>query len=377
MKQRSTPVLVLLLLLWVSPVGACRGQAPATTSEHAPQGSLATPEAYGALIERLSGPEGYFDTDNLISNESSYLHAISVIRQLGLQGGAYIGVGPDQNFSYIAHLRPNVAFIIDIRRDNLLLHLLYKALFDLSDDRCTFLAQLFGREAPGDRRNEADAASLLDAIGTAPQLPAGGRASLQARVLGRIGTFGVDLRAEDLDTIRRLHDTFIEKGPALRFSSHGRPPQSYYPTYRQLALETDRSGRPASFLSDEALFQYVKQMHAQNRIVPVVGNFADSHVFSEMSRYLRSIDEEVVAFYTSNVEFYLMYQQDFGRFVENVRKLPAREDAVIIRSYFNRFRRSHPETAPGYASTQLVQYLHRFVDHPDVSYAELVSDYIR
>jgi hypothetical protein len=38
--------------------------------------------------------------------------------------GVYVGVGPDQNFSDIAHLRPSLAIVIDIRRENLLLHLL-------------------------------------------------------------------------------------------------------------------------------------------------------------------------------------------------------------------------------------------------------------
>jgi hypothetical protein len=34
----------------------------------------------------------------------------------------------DQSFSYIAAIRPAVAFMIDIRRDNLLMHLMFKAL---------------------------------------------------------------------------------------------------------------------------------------------------------------------------------------------------------------------------------------------------------
>ena len=49
-----------------------------------------------------------------------------------MRGGAYIGVGPDQNFSYIAAIRPDVVFIVDVRRDNLLLHLLFKSLFTLA-----------------------------------------------------------------------------------------------------------------------------------------------------------------------------------------------------------------------------------------------------
>jgi hypothetical protein len=64
------------------------------------------------------------------------------LNRAGIRGGAYLGVGPDQNFSYIADIRPAVAFIVDIRRDNLLLHLLFKALFADAGTRVEYLAGL-------------------------------------------------------------------------------------------------------------------------------------------------------------------------------------------------------------------------------------------
>src|SRR4026208_1625587 len=90
-------------------------------------------------MDDLSEPEGYFDTDNFISNETSYLHVIPELRSKTKPGFVYMGVGPDQNFSYIAHTQPSLAIIADIRRHNLLEHLLYKALFDLSASRADFL----------------------------------------------------------------------------------------------------------------------------------------------------------------------------------------------------------------------------------------------
>ena len=66
----------------------------ATVSQPAP--------TFAASIAGLSEPGGYFDTDNLISNERSYLQVVPDLRRLSVRGGAYIGVGPDQNFSYIA-----------------------------------------------------------------------------------------------------------------------------------------------------------------------------------------------------------------------------------------------------------------------------------
>src|SRR5579862_258058 len=90
--------------------------------------TAAPPVSFAAEIERLSERGGTFDTDNLISNERAYLDVIPALAARGVTGGAYVGVGPDQNFSYIARIRPSVAFIIDVRRDNLLLQLLFKAL---------------------------------------------------------------------------------------------------------------------------------------------------------------------------------------------------------------------------------------------------------
>ena len=51
-----------------------------------------------------------------------------------MKGGVYVGVGPNQNFTYIAAIRPELAFIVDIRRQNLLEHLLFKVLTEKSDE---------------------------------------------------------------------------------------------------------------------------------------------------------------------------------------------------------------------------------------------------
>ena len=75
-------------------------------------------EQFGRYIEQWSEPEGYFDSDNFISNETSYLHVIEDLRQRVKPGGIYLGVGPDQNFSYIAHAHPMLAILTDIRRQH-------------------------------------------------------------------------------------------------------------------------------------------------------------------------------------------------------------------------------------------------------------------
>src|SRR5688572_33360977 len=120
MRARPARALGVILLAAVLAAAAAVAQ----------RGEPASP--FAAQIASLSEAPGYFDTDNLISNERSYLQVIPDLRAPAIRGHAYIGVGPDQNFSYIAAMRPSIAFILDIRRDNMLLHLLFKALFQLS-----------------------------------------------------------------------------------------------------------------------------------------------------------------------------------------------------------------------------------------------------
>ncbi len=313
--------------------------------------------SFARLVERLSEPGGYFDTDNLISNERSYLHVLDKLRELGASGGAYIGVGPDQNFSYIAAIRPSIAFIIDIRRDNLLQHLMFKSIFALAENRLEYLCLLFGQRVPADAAawTDRDIGELIEYVEEV-ELNPDEIELIQAAVAASAVRFGVSLSEADLATIRRFHSAFIREGPNLRFSSHGRRPRPYYPTYRQLLLERDLSGRPASYLAKEESFQFVKSLQERNLVIPVVGDLAGDHALVSIGKVLSERGLRVTAFYTSNVEFYLMRGGSFGRYAENLGRLPHDEKSVIIRSFFGRnFGYLHPDAVPGYYSVQLLQ----------------------
>ena len=98
---------------------------------------------FWSVSEALSEPAGAFTiSDNLVSNEPRFAENARFVQA---RGGVYVGVGPEQNFSYIAKVRPATAFIVDIRRENRNLHLLYKALFEISSDRADFVSRLFSR----------------------------------------------------------------------------------------------------------------------------------------------------------------------------------------------------------------------------------------
>jgi len=350
---RRTRVLILIALAIA--IGPWSHRASTQTAAAGGASPLAS------LVERLSEPNGDFDTDNLISNESSYLHVMPALEQGGVTGGVYIGVGPDQNFSYIARIRPASAFIIDIRRDNLLLHLLFKAIFAVSRNRMEFLSVLTGRPVPDRLDSWRDASiekivSYLDM--TEPSTTAWSGADLD-RLHVSIKSTGIPVTAADLATIDRFRRAFVQSGLGLQFQSTGRPARDYYPTYRDLLLETDRRGRRLCYLASEDDFQFVKGLEARDAVVPVVGNLSGPHALAAVGQEITRRGEKVSAFYVSNIENYLLRDGTFPRFVDNVKKLPRSDKSVIIRSLFGGM--SLPESVPGYYSTSAIQTINEFV----------------
>jgi hypothetical protein len=293
---------------------------------------------FAARIASLSEPAGYFDTDNLISNERSYLQVLPELRERKVRGGAYVGVGPDQNFSYIAEVRPSVAFIVDVRRDNLLLHLLFKALFASSRTRVEYLAQLTGRPVPAEIESWRRAAidrltAYIDGAVPDPRAID----ALRRRVDAAVAHIGVPLSQQDRDTIDRFHRRFIADGLSLRFESTGRAPQSYYPTYRDLLRETDATGRQGNYLASEDAFEFVKSLEERDLVIPVIGDLSGPSAVASIAREIDGRHERLSAFYVSNVEFYLFSEGSFPRFVANLGRLPHSPNSVLIRSIFGRY----------------------------------------
>jgi hypothetical protein len=293
------------------------------------------PSPFASAVATLSEPGGYFDTDNLISNESSYQQVLPDLQRRHVRGGAYIGVGPDQNFTYIAETRPSVAYIVDIRRDNVLLHLLFKALFHHARTRVEYMASLFGRAAPADVEpwRGATVEKLAKYIEDAPKTDA---AALRKRIDQSIRGFGVPLSADDLRTIAGFHQRFIDAGLSLRFQSTGRPPQWNYPTYRDLLVDADATGRHGSFLATEDGYQFVRGLEEHDLVIPVVGDLSGPSALVNVGKAIAGRGEKLTAFYVSNVEYYLFRDGSFARFVGNLRRIPHADNAVLIRSFFSR-----------------------------------------
>ncbi|MCH8319557.1 MAG: hypothetical protein IH790_01195 [Acidobacteria bacterium] len=129
-----------------------------------PQEQVISAAEFSRMIREFSEEEGYFLSDNFVSNETSYLHVLGKLEELAATGeGAYIGVGPEQNFTYIAKIRPKIAFIVDIRRQAMIQQLMYKAIFHLSENRAQFLSFLFSKPL-GEENPPGSDTSLPDLV---------------------------------------------------------------------------------------------------------------------------------------------------------------------------------------------------------------------
>jgi hypothetical protein len=312
-------------------------------------------KSFAALSARLSEPGGYFDSDNLISNETSYLHVMGKLREIGVSGGVYIGVGPDQSFSYIAKIRPRLAIMIDIRRDNLLQHLLFKSLFGRARNRVEYLCEYFGKPFPKTKgwetRNIKELVDYIDSTASDQKLF---EKSLKD-VRQDVQKYGIPLSQSDLESIGKVQRAFFSAGLDIRYSSYHRPPRSIYPPYRDLLLETDLAGNQQNYFNSEDDFQFLKKLEDQDMVVPVVGDLSGPQAVRAIGQYIAEIKERVSAYYVSNVEFYLQRQGTFDKFVENLKALPIDSRSVIIRSYFNYYAPAHPQAEPNHFSTQLME----------------------
>src|SRR5262249_6895782 len=120
MRSRAALVLVLAVLVFAIVPTRAADTLPAQLSD----------AAFWKLITDFSEPDGFFQYVVITSNETAYQEVIPQLTKAVPPGGTYLGVGPEQNFTYIAALQPKIAFIIDIRRDMMIEHLLYKAVFE-------------------------------------------------------------------------------------------------------------------------------------------------------------------------------------------------------------------------------------------------------
>ena len=334
---------------------------PQATSQQAaapPIPASLTAEQFWKLSVDLSEPAGFFRSENLVSNEHTYQYVIPALKKAVLPGGIYLGVAPDQNFTFMAAIRPRMAFILDIRRGNLLEHLMYKALFELSTDRADFVSRLFSKSRPAGLTETTTVYALFSAYARVNTSETLYRKNLAAIKDHLVRVRSIPLSADDLEQLESIYFSFFWEGPALRYSSPppvttagpfrgvggGGSRMAFFPSYEDLIVQTDWDGTPRSYLATEDNFRFIKGLEQKNLIVPVSGNFAGPKALRSIGRYLRERLAPVTAFYVSNVEQYLYQDNLFDAFAKNVKTLPVDGRSTFIRSVSARFGYDGPMT---------------------------------
>jgi hypothetical protein len=319
--------LLFLGILALAPAHQAADTLPATISD----------QEFWRMVAEFSEPGGTFRYENFISNERSIQYVIPDLKARTRPGGVYLGVAPEQNFTYIAALQPKIAFIIDIRRQNMLVHLLYKALFELSGNRADFVSRLFSRRRPAGLNEKSTVTALFAAFDRVQNDEAFYRQNLQ-NVKDVLARHGYPLTATDLTTIENVHSVFYRGGPNMNYGFASPTPNALTPSYVVMMTSTDLAGRHWSYLAEEESFLYVKEMQRKNLIVPLVGDFAGPSVIRNVGKYLKEREAMVTAFYVSNVERYLAGPQ-WQAFYSNVATLPVDSSSVFIRFVDNDYTR--------------------------------------
>jgi hypothetical protein len=304
-------------------------------------------EQFWKLSSTFSEQDGTFRSDNLLSNELNFQYVIPELLQKAKQGRVYMGVGPEQNFTYIAALKPAMAFIVDIRHGNLDVHLMYKALFELSSDRVDFVSRLFSRKRPTDLDLQSSAREIFDAyLNTEPskELFDANLIAIEEHLKTR---HGFSLSPGDMEGIEWALSNYYRFGPAINYNSSASAAAPEIVgstgfgarnrgfggvTYADLMMAEDGNSQYRSYLATEENFKFLKDLETKNLLVPVVGDFGGPTAIREIAKYLKSNDAMVSAFYLSNVEQYLSQDGKTATFLGNVAALPLDDSSTFVRS---------------------------------------------
>ena len=309
------------------------GSAPPTVQTAGLPNRL-TDAQFWALRRDLSEPGGYFRiTDNYTSNEGEIGRIFTALQKDGIAGGVYLGVGPEQNLTYIAAIRPEMAFIVDIRSQAAMQHLMFKALFEMARDRADFISLLFAKPRPPDLTDKTaiqDMWYAFSLVGT----DAAAAAKTYGRIIDRLTfTHGFDFTPEESSALVAVIQAFVGYGPSISTRGGAGFGGTNYSFADLTGWSIDETGEPRSFLSTEENFRFVKSLHERNLVVPVTGDFGGPKALRGLGQYLKEQGGVVRAFYVSNVEQYLFQDGKATAFYANVAALPLDATSVFIRPY--------------------------------------------
>jgi hypothetical protein len=295
-------------------------ESPPAPSPKTEDPRLVPDEAVGPLVARLSEKAGDFPSENYVSNELSLLDVERDLRTPALKGRAYVGVGPEQNYTYLGILEPKVAYVVDIRRGNLLEHMVFRGCFEKAQTPAEFLAALFDDDV--------------------------------ARTKAVMDRLGIEHSKDDDKALARIHGAFAKHRLAIAYTMLGNG--RTYPTLGEtLALK-------GSFTESDEAYARVRKLVVENRVIPVVGDFGGKHALHAVGDDMRERGLVLGVLYSSNVEQYLFDGRKHAAFTSSVEAMPRDAESRIVRVWFDQGR-AHPEQRPKVRTTQLVMRTDSFL----------------
>ncbi len=297
-----------------------------------------TDAEFWRIFTDFSEPGGQYPYENFVTNEETIQDVMPVLTKVAKPGGVYLGVGPEQNFTYMAGLKPRMAFVFDIRRQNAIEHLMYKALFEMSPTRGDFVSHLFSIKSP----EKVPATARANGLFLAFDGLKGDRAYYNqnlAAIKENFSKHRFALSADDLKKVEYIYDVFFRGGPDIdyKFASEWPAGMAPAPTYVQAMTDTDADKKSWSFLATEDNYRFVREMQLKNLIIPLVGDFSGPKAIRVVADYIRQHNAIVSAFYVSNVETYLDAParggtpEKINSFYQNTAALPMDSSSLFIR----------------------------------------------
>lgn len=219
-----------------------------------------------------------------ITNDKHYL--VSNERRLDLYrpdvddlGGAYIGVGTDQNYILAGFIRPSLVVIVDFDQAVVDLHAVHGALVREAPDAGAFL-HLWSADG------QHEALAILEASTSDPH---------RAHTLRDLYA----LARPDVDTrFRKLRKRYAELG--IR-----------------------------AWLEVPEQYQTVRDLFVNDRVVAIRGDFTRAGVMQEVATVLRDHGLGVRVLYLSNVEQYVAYRSPWKA---NMLALPLDDRSLVLRT---------------------------------------------
>ena len=252
-------------------------------------------------------PASNYASDCFVTSEDGYNDVLVRRVPAGtMTTGAYVGVGPDQNFIYAGVLRPRLVLIVDARMDNLLEHLVFKLLMERAETPLEYLTALFSRELPpGPAVVGPGPEPLLAAFDALPVSAASHESTvkwIKAELLRRWAAL-----APYLDRVDYLCGEFFTRQLDITsVSARLLANLDFVPTLREVIGARETHGVDLHYLTDPGRYGYVRSLQVEDRIIPVLGNLLSPRSVAQVNELLRQGGEAVSHLYLSNLEEFLL-----------------------------------------------------------------------